>query len=340
MVTNDTYQGDRDRRSPEIAVVRYGDCQLAAVYGLTDVFRVTNEQLELLGGDERRVRVSHWEWNGDGVTCTFDSHSGTPHAPTHVIFPPSLVAPELMGESGILRDWALAQRADGAVLCGLCAGVFVLAETGLLDHRRATTHWAFVDEFARRFPRVRLDASRMVIDEGDVITAAGIMAWLDFALSLVEALFGPSMMIRTSRFMLADAPRTEQLPYMAQLPSTAHQDEVVLVAQETIDRELASSLTLSRLAAVTSTHPRTLQRRFKTATGMTVTQYVQRLRVERANHALATTGDTFEAIARSVGYDDPTTLRRLIHRETGLTPTGYRQRFGAKGMLEDRTDAP
>ncbi|MFE3961271.1 helix-turn-helix domain-containing protein, partial [Nocardia sp. NPDC059091] len=156
----------------------------------------------------------------------------------------------------------------------------------------------------------------------------------------VEALFGPSMMIRTSRFMLADAPRTEQLPYMAQLPSTAHQDEVVLVAQETIDRELASSLTLSRLAAVTSTHPRTLQRRFKTATGMTVTQYVQRLRVERANHALATTGDTFEAIARSVGYDDPTTLRRLIHRETGLTPTGYRQRFGAKGMLEDRTDAP
>ncbi|RAE89880.1 transcriptional regulator, partial [Burkholderia multivorans] len=75
---------------------------------------------------------------------------------------------------------------------------------------------------------------------------------------------------------------------------------------------------------------------FKAATGKTVTQYVQQLRVERANHALATTDDTFESIARSVGYDDPTTLRRLILRETGLTPTGYRQKFGAKSLVGGR----
>ncbi|MCT1765158.1 helix-turn-helix domain-containing protein [Brevibacterium casei] len=325
---------DADKR-PEIAIVRYRECQLAAVYGLTDVFRVANEQLALLGRDET-VRVSHWEWSEDGVQCVFDSHPGRPNAPTHVVFPPSLVPPQGMDSAHALRDWALARRGDGAVLCGLCAGVFVLAETGLLDHRSATTHWAFAEEFAQRFPAVRLDARRMVVDEGDVITAAGIMAWLDFGLSLVESMFGPSMMIRTSRFMLADAPRTDQLPYMGTLPSTTHQDEVVLLAEETIDRELGSAMTLGRLAAVTATHPRTLQRRFKTATGKTVTQYVQQLRVERANHALATTDDTFESIARSVGYDDPTTLRRLILRETGLTPTGYRQKFGAKSLVRGR----
>ena len=222
-----------------------------------------------------------------------------------------------MDKAHALRDWALQQREQGAILCALCAGVFVLAETGLLDHRMATTHWAFADEFASRFPAVRLDASRMAIDEGDIITAAGIMAWLDFALSLVDSMFGPTVMIRTSRFMLADAPRTEQLPYMAQLPTTTHHDDVVHIAQEVIDRELGSALTLDRLAAATSTHPRTLQRRFRSATGMTITRYIQRLRVERANYALATTGDTFEAISRSVGYDDSTTLRRLSTARLG-----------------------
>lgn len=329
-------QGNADRCRPEIAIVRYRECQLAAVYGLTDVFRVADEQLALVGRGGEGARVSHWEWSDDGVVCTFDSDPGTPNAPTHVVFPPSLVPPQGMDAAHALRDWALLRRDEGAVLCGLCAGVFVLAETGLLDRRRATTHWAFAEEFARRFPAVRLDARRMVVDEGDVITAAGIMAWLDFGLSLVESMFGPSMMIRTSRFMLADAPRTDQLPYMGQLPSTTHDDEVVRLAEETIDRELGSSLTLGGLAAATSTHPRTLQRRFKAATGKTVTQYVQCLRVERANHALATTDDTFESIARSVGYDDPTTLRRLILRETGLTPTGYRQKFGAKSLVGGR----
>lgn len=334
MVANDMNQGNNDNLLPEIALVRYNECQLAAVYGLTDVFRVANEQLEALGRDHQRVRVSHWEWTDDEVRCTYDSHPGTVNGPTHVVFPPSLISPAQMDKAHALRDWALKQREHGAILCALCAGVFVLAETGLLDHRAATTHWAFAEEFARRFPAVRLDASRMVVDEGDIITAAGIMAWLDFALSLVESLFGPSVMLRTSRFLLADAPRTEQLPYMAQLPTTTHHDDVVHIAQGLIDRELASALTLDGLAAATSTHPRTLQRRFRSATGMTITRYIQRLRVERANHALATTGETFESIARSVGYDDSTTLRRLIQRETGLTPTGYRQRFGTRSRVK------
>lgn len=335
MVTNDTNLGDRDIVRPEVAIVAYGDCQLSAVYGLTDVLRVAGEQLASLGRPER-VRVTHWQWSPDGMRCSYDSHPGVPSRPTHVIFPPSLVPPARMEAAGALGEWAMSRRDEGAVLCGLCAGVFVLAETGLLDYRRATTHWAFAAEFARRFPQVRLEAERMVIDEQDVITAAGIMAWLDFGLSLVESLFGPSVMLRTSRFMLADAPRTEQLPYMAQLRSAEHHDELVLLAQETIDRELANAPTLARLAAATATQPRTLQRRFRAATGLTITQYLQGLRVERATYALATTTDTFEAISRSVGYDDPTTLRRLIQRQTGLTPAQYRARFAGPGLLSGR----
>lgn len=328
MVTSDSDEVDHDTRSREIAIVQYPDCQLAAVYGLTDVFRIATEQMALAGRSNEHIRVSHWVWSEEAVTCSYDSHPGTPHKPSHVLFPPSLIPPERMSTVRTLRDWALEQRYNGATLCALCAGVFVLAETGVLERRHATTHWAFVDEFKKRFPGVLLDAEQMVIDEGDVVTAAGIMAWLDLGLSIVESMLGPSIMLRTAKFMIADAPRSQQLPYIELLPSTEHHDEVVRLAQQTLDLELASAPSLAHLANVTATHPRTLQRRFLQATGLSITQYVQHLRIERATYALATTQDSFEKIAHSVGYDDPTTLRRLIRRETGISPAEHRRKFG------------
>ncbi|WP_280235976.1 GlxA family transcriptional regulator [Nocardia cyriacigeorgica] len=231
-----------------------------------------------------------------------------------------------------LRKWALGLRAEGAALGALCAGVFVLAETGVLDHRPATTHWAFADQFARRFPLVDLDVTRMVIDDGDVITAAGIMAWVDLGLSLVESILGPSVMLRTSRFMIADAPRQQQIPYMDLIPSRRHADTEVLLVQERIQTELSHQLSVDDLARAVNIHPRTLQRRFSKATGMSVTEYLQATRLERAMHDLAVTDHTLERIAQSLGYADTSTLRKLVRRSTGLTPAEYRRKFRAPSV--------
>ncbi|MFC9473065.1 GlxA family transcriptional regulator [Nocardia sp. NPDC056952] len=333
MGARDTLWGNHDitAADSEIALVAYPDCQMAAVFGLTDVFRVAGEQAQTCGNPHGNIRVSHWKADEHGVTCTYDSRPGAHHRPTHVIFPPSLIAPEHMQAVDPLRRWALALRADGAVLGALCAGVFVLAETGVLDHRPATTHWAFADEFARRFPAVKLDATQMVIDEGDIITAAGIMAWVDLGLSLVESLLGSSVMLRTSRFMIADAPRQQQTPYMELLPapSSKHADVQVQLVQENIHSELSRPLSVEALARTVSMHPRTLQRRFTKATGMPITEYIQAARLEQVTHDLAVTDHTFEHIAQSVGYVDTSTLRKLIRRTTGLTPAEYRQKFRA-----------
>ncbi|MEV0685653.1 helix-turn-helix domain-containing protein [Nocardia sp. NPDC050378] len=275
------------------------------------------------------MRVSHWRLDEHDVICSYDSLPGTAHRPTHVIFPPSLVEPARMRSADALRRWALGLRAEGAVLGALCAGVFVLAETGVLDRRPATTHWAFADQFARRFPAVELDATRMVIDDGDIITAAGIMAWVDLGLSLVETLWGPNVMLRTSRFLIADSPRRQQIPYMEIMPSNEHDDDAVLRVQERIQAELDRPLSIEDLARSVSLHPRTLQRRFSKATAMSVTEYLQSARLERVVHDLAVTDHTLERIAQSVGYTDPSTLRKLVRRSTGLTPAEYRRKFRA-----------
>ena len=339
MVTSDTFRADGDTQLVEVAVVNYPQVQLSASHGLADVFRVANEQLDLVNAPGSRFRVSHWAWSQDGVYCTLDSHEGLAHAPSYVVFPPSLVPPDRMAPTPRLRQWALELRDAGATLCALCAGVFILAETGLLDNRRATTHWAFAEEFAHRFPSVRLDIGQMVVEEPDLITAGGIMAWVDFGLSIVESVAGPRAMLQTSRFMLADAPRQHQLPYQGFSPVLHHHDRVVLQTQERIDSELESAPTLEQLAQTATTHPRTLQRRFKAATGLTISDYIQQLRLERARHALATTDASVENIARSVGYVDAATLRRLIKRDTGLTPAGYRAKFRSRSLLQARDTA-
>ncbi|MET0259311.1 MAG: DJ-1/PfpI family protein, partial [Methylobacterium sp.] len=204
-----------DRIVSEIGLLLYPDAQLAAVYGLTDLFRIAG-MLLAAGGlpDPPMLRVTHWRVAEDGdVACVFDSHPGTPHGLSHVVIPPSLVVPGEMRALDAAARWLDAAHAGGATLCSVCAGAFVLGRTGLLDGRRATTHWFFADELAARFPAVRVDADRMVIDEGDIITAGGILAWTDLGLTLVERLLGPSAMLETARFLLIDPPGRAQKPY-------------------------------------------------------------------------------------------------------------------------------
>jgi transcriptional regulator GlxA family with amidase domain len=120
--------------------------------------------------------------------------------------------PERMVSQPGAAAWMRARHADGATLCSVCAGAFVLAETGLMDGRRATTRWAFAHQLASRFPKVHLAEDHMVLDEGDIITAGGILAWTDLGLTLVERLLGPATMLATARFLLVEPPRSTQRP--------------------------------------------------------------------------------------------------------------------------------
>ncbi|WP_199489511.1 GlxA family transcriptional regulator [Pseudotabrizicola alkalilacus] len=215
----------------DIGLLIYPGCAMAAIHGLTDLFQIAGNWT---GEDKRAIRVSHWKADEAGVTCIWDSHPGTAHRLTHIIAPPSIVMPERMAPAPMAAQGLIGQHTAGATLCSVCAGAFVLAETGLMDGRRATTHWAFAHQLAQRFPKVQLAEEHMVVDEGDIVTAGGILAWADLGLTLVGRLLGPATLLATARFLLIEPPRHSQLPFAQFIPRFDHGDAAIRASQHQI----------------------------------------------------------------------------------------------------------
>ncbi len=316
---------------PEIGVALYPHAQLAAVHGLTDLFAVA-ERLshERLGASEPLLRVSHLSCGGpDGrMIRTFDTLPGAGGDPAVLILPPSLGAPPTREGLDALIDFLAARHGAGAILASVCAGAFVLAETGLLNGRTATTHWACADALAERFRDVRVDADKLVIDDGDIITAGGLMAWTDLGLALVDRLLGPTAMIETARFLLVDPPGREQRYYSVFAPRLAHGDAAILRVQHWLQKTDPRDVSAGAMAAQAGLEDRTFLRRFRRATGFTPVEYRQHLCVGRAREMLEATTRPIDQIAWRAGYDDPGSFRKVFIKITGLTPGDYRRRFG------------
>ena len=312
----------------EIGLVLYPDCQLSAIYGLVDLFRIANDFARSQAQISPAIRVSQWRQEGDEIVCIEDSHPGRAHAISHVITPPSVVMPEKMKAMPTYAAWLTTLHGKGATLCSVCAGAFVLAETGLLEGRAATTHWAFAETLASRFPGAHIDTDRMLIDDGDIITAGGILAWTDLGLTLVGRLLGPSVMLKTARFLLIDPPGRDQQPYGEFIPRLDHGDAAILRVQHWLHATGAKDHGVTMLADRAGMEERTFLRRFKAATGIRPTEYAQQIRISKAREALEQTRKPVEQIAWEVGYADPSAFRKLFQRLTGVTPLEYRRRFG------------
>lgn len=244
-----------------------------------------------------------------------------------LLLPPSLgsILPAALAQPLMPRLRSL--HAEGTRLCSVCAGAFLLAQTGLLDGRRATTHWSLAEVFAARFPAVRLDTAKLLIDEGDVITAGGVMAWTDLGLRLVDRLLGPAVMLATARMFLLDPAGREQSYYTSLVPRMAHGDGAILNVQQWLALHSSGRISIPQLARLAVLGERTFLRRFQAATGQNPTAYLQLLRVARAKELLELGALPVEEIARQVGYEDGSAFRKIFQRIVGLAPGAYRQRF-------------
>ncbi|MGF7169373.1 transcriptional regulator GlxA family with amidase domain [Sphingobium xanthum] len=312
----------------EVGLVTYAGCQLAMVHGMTDLLQIAGQFSRDHGGPV--IRVSHWAVQPDGSFArSHDTHAelGAGASPDVLIVPGRLSGPAGAEESAPYARWLLDRHARGVTLASNCGGAFILAATGLLSGRPATTHWLFAEPFRERFPDVKLDPDRIVIDDGDIITAGGLMAWTDLGLRIVDRLLGPSIMLECSRFLLIDPSGREQRHYARFVPKLTHGDEAILKVQHWLQAREARSISVGEMAAQIGMEERTFQRRFKSATGMTPIEYAQHLRIGRARELLEFTKRTIDQIAWSVGYEDAAAFRKLFHRLIGLAPAEYRQRF-------------
>lgn len=222
------------------------------------------------------------------------------------------------------------QHAAGCCIATVCAGAFLAAEAGLLTGRKATTHWALADSFQTRFPDIQLQAEKMLVDEGDIITAGGITAYMDLCLYLIRRFGSTELASAVSSTFLIDAAREAQLPYRSCSLTKSHKDTDILTAQNWLEENFQQHVSIARLASLAGLGKRTFLRRFKKATGDTPTEYLQSLRVAAARHMLERTKEPVEMITLAVGYEDTSSFRRLFRQHTGLSPSAYRKRFAVR----------
>ncbi len=297
-----------------LALAAYPGAQRAALEGLADLFALLPR---LARNEARRPRV-------EVLTATEADPPGGPL--DAIIFPPSLEPTRARPDHPLTR-WAKARHEAGALACSVCAGAFWLGHAGLLDNRPATTHWALEPAFRTAFPRVDLQPENILVDDLDIVTAGGLMAWLDLGLHLTGLWFGPDMVSRLARHLLVDPAGREQRHYSGFRPARDHGDGAVLRAQRRMDTGFAESLSVAALAAEAGLSERSFLRRFQAATGHGPAAYLQRLRVEKARGALERGPGSTAEIAWSVGYRDTAAFSRAFKSVIGLTPGAYRARF-------------
>jgi AraC family transcriptional activator FtrA len=215
----------------------------------------------------------------------------------------------------------------GARLLSICSGSFVLAATGLLDGKRATTHWRYAEAFQRRFPRVNVDASVLYVDEGQILTSAGSAAGLDLCLHLIRRDYGPAAANQVARRLVIPPHRDGGQAQFLERPVEVRERGSLATLMEKMRGRLHKPLSISYLAGLAAMSERTFMRRFHAATGMSPGQWLTRARVDLARELLEGSRLPLEQVATRAGLGTPATLRHHFQRKVGVSPAEYRKRF-------------
>lgn len=222
---------------------------------------------------------------------------------------------------------------EGARILSVCSGAFVLAAAGLLDGKRATTHWKYAEELARRYPEIEVDPDVLYVDEGSVITSAGSAAGIDMALHLIRRDFGAAAANTVARRLVVPPHRDGGQKQFIATPIEARpsnrDDDSLAHLLDALRAALDEDHTVASMARQVGLSPRTFARRFRQVTGTTPHRWLQHERVRAAQSLLETTGLGLEAIATRIGFTDTQLMRLHFKRVVGMSPTAYQRSFRA-----------
>ena len=259
-----------------------------------------------------------------------------------VFIPDAGFEPRLMIEKHrALIPWLRKLHAGGTMIAAVCSGVGILAATGLLDGRRATTHWAMTEPFRQLFPGVEWRTDVFITEDRGIFTGGGIYSSIDLSLYLVEKLCGHAVAVECAKALLIDMPRTWQTEYAVLPLTTSHTDDAVRKVEQWLQRRYSEDFRMQEVAGKFGMTSRTFERRFRAAVGQSPIAYLQKVRISAARRMLESGKRSIQQVSSSVGYDDVAFFRALFKRQIGVSPAAYRERFGTPpGALVRRGRSP
>lgn len=244
-----------------------------------------------------------------------------------IIAPIGPVKESLLTFDEAILDWLRAQHKQGAQLISLCTGAFLLAASGLLDGKEATTHWQYELLFKKHFPSVLLQSNQVICQQGRLLTSGGANAYQDILLHIISFHFGEKMKRQCAKLLMLDFSRRSQQMYRTPDAVRQHQDSLIHDLQDWLQENLDEPFKLSRLADKACLGERQVKRKFVKALGMPPLSYVQYMRVEKSKVYLEETSLSVEEVSLKVSYQDIRFFRALFKRHVGISPTEYRLKF-------------
>lgn len=337
-----------DRNPLHVAVPVFGACDASIIYGVFDTLWAAGRLWSQLHGGAPGAPCFAPRLVGaaagpidlvNGVTIVL--HAGIDDTnDTDIVFVPNVLVDGTDAldhlDPALLR-WIREKYDAGAHVYAACGGSLVLAAAGLLDDLDTTTHWAYERLFRSAFPRVRVHADRLLVPTGPghrIVCCGGASSWQDLCLMLIARHVGADEAIRVAKIFLYQWHQEGQSAYASLLCGVRHEDGVIDRLQTWLADNYHRHDVVFTLTALSNLPKRTLDRRFRRATGYAPLAYVQALRIEEAKQMLETSDASIEAISLDVGYEDVPHFRRLFRRLTGMRPSDYRKKFRVPPMPE------
>jgi transcriptional regulator GlxA family with amidase domain len=245
-----------------------------------------------------------------------------------------IVIPSLTGHASsatyLNKDcamWIADQYKSGAEVASLSTGAFLLAFSGILNGKQCTTHWAYANEFKYYYPAVSLVDEKVITDQDGLYSSGGSTAYWNLLVHLVEKYTNREMAISSAKYFVIDLDKNDQSRFIIFQGLKDHEDDIVLRAQQYIEQNYIEKMTVDELADRFYITRRTFERRFKKATRHTVTEYIQRVKIEATKKQLEIGRKTIHEIMYEVGYSDVQAFRELFKRISGMTPNEYRNKY-------------
>ncbi len=334
------------RSLPHIALLAIDNCYASSLYGLMDTLQIANAHIRNKFGEEAPQYT--WEVvstrksaiNGAGGIKLAADRSIRDGGHFDIIFVPAVYYAGSrdfevwLEQQNSVCDWLKAQWQLGAVLVSNCTSTFLLAETGLLDLRAATTTWWLEKQFRQRYPRPRLSVKELITEEDNLICTGAISSYLYLGIYLLEKYSSPEIASLCAKAMLIDPGHRLQTPHQNLMDTPMSSDPAVSKAQYWLQTRLENRIDMSELASYLNLSQRTLIRKFKRELGLPPATYLQNIRMETAKQLLESTRLPISEIAEKVGYANIGSFSRLFQDRIGLTPNRYRQRFSMRGINE------